>query len=131
MDIDMIIDALGISLVLAIVIVVFIAAVIYAVIKRKKGYHPENGIPEMVGRIGNQTAVANNGQIEEGIARATERGSEGTIRALYAVAAQLVRAIEDNTMTVNIGDDEIGRANDRYTARRGTNTTKGAFANAW
>ena len=91
----------------------------------------ENGIPEMVGRIGNQTAVANNGQIEEGIARATERGSEGTIRALYAVAAQLVRAIEDNTMTVNIGDDEIGRANDRYTARRGTNTTKGAFANAW
>ena len=48
MDIDMIIDALGISLVLAIVIVVFIAAVIYAVIKRKKGYHPENGIPEMI-----------------------------------------------------------------------------------
>lgn len=91
----------------------------------------ENGIPEMVGRIGNQTAVANNGQIEEGIARATERGSEGTIRALYAVAAQLVRAIEDNAVSVNVGDDEIGRANDRYTARRGTNTTKGAFANAW
>ena len=30
----------------------------------------ENGIPEMVGKIGNQTAVANNGQIEQGIANA-------------------------------------------------------------
>lgn len=32
----------------------------------------ENGIPEMVGRIGNRTAVANNDQITEGIATAVE-----------------------------------------------------------
>jgi Skp family chaperone for outer membrane proteins/uncharacterized protein (DUF1499 family) len=32
----------------------------------------ENGIPEMVGRIGNRTAVANNDQITEGIASAVE-----------------------------------------------------------
>lgn len=30
----------------------------------------ENGMPEMVGKIGNQTAVANNGQIEKGIENA-------------------------------------------------------------
>lgn len=91
----------------------------------------ENGLPEMVGRIGNRAAVANNGQIEEGIARATERGNDNLIRALYAVASQLVGAIEDNAAVVSIGDDEIGRANDRYTAKRGTNGSKGAFANAW
>lgn len=33
-------------------------------------YARENGIPEMVGKIGNQTAVANNNQIEKGIADA-------------------------------------------------------------
>ena len=91
----------------------------------------ENGLPEMVGRIGNRAAVANNGQIEEGIARATERGNDNLIRALYAVASQLVGAIEDNAAVVSIGDDEIGRANDRYSAKRGTNGSKGAFANAW
>jgi hypothetical protein len=32
----------------------------------------ENGIPEMVGRWGNKTAVANNGQIREGIADAVK-----------------------------------------------------------
>lgn len=90
----------------------------------------EDGIPEMVGRIGNQAAVANNGQIEEGIARATERANEGTITALYAIAAQLVQAIEDNTTEVIIGDDQIGRANDRYKSKSGTNGSRGVFAYA-
>ena len=90
----------------------------------------ENGLPEMVGRIGNQTAVANNGQIEEGIARATERANEGTIRALYTIAERLVRAIEENATDIVIGDEQIGRANQRYNANRGTNASKGVFAYA-
>ncbi len=89
----------------------------------------ENGLPEMVGRIGSKTAVANNGQIEEGIARATERGNDNLIRALYAITGRLVGAIEDNAAIVTIGDDQIGRSNDRYQATRGTNGSKGAFAN--
>ena len=91
----------------------------------------ENKLPEMVGRIGNKTAVANNGQIEEGIARATERGNDNIIRALYSVASRLVGAIEDNAAIVTIGDDQIGRSNDRYQSTRGTNGSKGAFANEW
>lgn len=90
----------------------------------------ENGLPELVGRIGNQAAVANNGQIEEGIARATEQANEGTIRALYNVAEQLIRAIEENATEVLIGDEQIGRANDRYQSTKGTNSSRGAFAYA-
>lgn len=91
----------------------------------------ENGIPEMVGKIGARTAVANNSQIEDGIARATERANDGVIRALFAVASQLVTAIEENGNTVvNIGDDQVGRAAARYQSKSGTNASKGAFAYA-
>lgn len=46
---EFIIDALGISAVLAIFIVVFAAAIIYAVIKKKKDSdYTETGIPKMV-----------------------------------------------------------------------------------
>ena len=90
----------------------------------------ENGISEMVGRIGNRNAVANNQQIEEGIARATERANESTIRALYAVTQTLVRAIEDNATDFIIGDEQIGRANQRYQNSKGTNGSRGAFAYA-
>ena len=90
----------------------------------------ENGIPEMVGRIGTQTAVANNQQIEEGIAKATERANETTVRALYAVAQTIVRAIEEYSTSVVIGDEQIGRANQRYQSKKGTNASRGAFAYA-
>lgn len=91
----------------------------------------ENGLPEMVGRLGTRAAVANNGQIEEGIARATERGNDNLIRALYTITGRLIGAIEDNATVVAVGDEEIGRANDRYQSTRGTNGSKGAFANEW
>ncbi|MBR3147033.1 MAG: hypothetical protein IKF54_02705 [Eubacterium sp.] len=48
MDPQTMIEAVGVSLVIAVFIVVAFAAVIFAVIKRKKGYHPENGIPKRV-----------------------------------------------------------------------------------
>lgn len=91
----------------------------------------ENGINEMVGRIGNTSAVANNGQIEEGIARATERANERTVLAIYAIASQIVQAIEENSANVFIGDEEIGMANNRYQQKSGRNASKGAFANAY
>ena len=48
MDIGTIFEALGVSFVLAIVIVVIVAAIVFAVIKKKKDYHPDNGIPKLV-----------------------------------------------------------------------------------
>lgn len=91
----------------------------------------ENGLNEMVGRIGSRNAVANNGQIEEGIARATERANERTIYAMYAIANQIIQSIEDNATEVLIGDDQIGQANNRYQQKSGANSTKGAFAYAY
>lgn len=50
--------------------------------------------PEMVGRIGRQTAVANNDQIVEGIAVGVGTANEGLISAVYAAAQQIIRAVE-------------------------------------
>ncbi len=48
MDIGTIFEAVGVSFGLAVFIVVVVAAIVFAVIKRKKDYHPDNGIPKLV-----------------------------------------------------------------------------------
>ena len=53
-------------------------------IAREKG-------PELVGRIGNRTAVANNDQIISGIAQA----NEGVINAVMAIGAMITKAVND------------------------------------
>lgn len=52
--------------------------------------------PELVGTIGNQNAVANNDQIVSGIAAGVEDANQGVITTLYAIAREIVTAIEDN-----------------------------------
>lgn len=52
--------------------------------------------PELVGRIGNRTAVANNDQIVAGIAAGVEDANAGVINAVYAVANQIIGAIREN-----------------------------------
>lgn len=72
----------------------------------------ENGIPEMIGRIGNQTAVANNDQITTAVAQAVYAA---TVRANKETQSQ-------NTTIVNLGNKtlysdmgkRISRTNDRY-----------------
>lgn len=68
---------------------------------------------EMVGNIGNQTAVANNDQIVQGI-------EDGVRSAVAEVLAPYLSQIERNTretankdMTVRIGDRDIAKANNR------------------
>lgn len=68
---------------------------------------------EMVGNIGNQTAVANNDQIVQGI-------ESGVRSAVAEVLAPYLSQIERNTretankdMTVRIGDRDIAKANNR------------------
>lgn len=78
----------------------------------------ENGIPEMVGRIGNQTAVANNDQIEASLTNAL----------LYALDKSGSNKSNPQKIVVNIGNrkvyegvgEHIDNENDRY----GTNYVK-------
>lgn len=52
--------------------------------------------PEMVGSIGNRTAVANNDQIVEGIAAGVEDANTIVVNAIYAGISQVIGAIREN-----------------------------------
>ena len=65
--------------------------------------------------------------IEEAVARVTGEQSERMVAALYT----LIEIVEQKDLNVQIGDDEIGRANARYTQNRGVQVNTGAFANAY
>lgn len=82
---------------------------------------------EMVGAIGNRTAVANNDQIVEGISAGVANANDGVIAAIYA----LMNIIEDKDLSVSIGNDVIGRSYDRYSRNRGVRVNSGAFSNAY
>lgn len=84
--------------------------------------------PELVGRIGNRTAVANNDQIVDGIASA----NEGVINAIYAMAQQIVTAIENQDTSVNLDGYQLARRTyngmKRYEARKGESlVTRGNY----
>lgn len=70
----------------------------------------ENGIPEMVGRMGSRTAVANNYQIVEGVAAGVESANEDMITAFYAMGQQIVRAINEKEMNAYIDTRRISTA---------------------
>lgn len=65
--------------------------------------------------------------IEEAVARVTGEQSERMVAALYT----LIEIVEQKDLNVQIGDDDIGRANARYTQNRGVQVNTGAFANAY
>lgn len=98
------------------------------------GFPPEGQLfisreagPEMVGTIGGQTAVANNDQIVAGITSGVASANGAVVAALNV----LINAVNSKDLTVAIGDDDIGRANARYTSSRGVSVNRGAFANAY
>lgn len=90
----------------------------------------ENG-PELVGQIGRRTAVANSEQITTGITNGVREGNGDLIEALFAVCEQLLQGMENNRAQVYIGDDDIGRANERYERSRGQRVDTGPFADAY
>lgn len=83
--------------------------------------------PELVGSIGNKTAVANNEQIVEGIQAGVTMANDGVIAAIY----ELLNAVIEKDTSIFIGDDQIGRSYDRYSRSRGVRVNTGAFANAY
>ena len=72
----------------------------------------ENGLNEMVGRIGNHHAVANNDQIVAGITSGVYQANEEQ-NALLREQNSLLRQLLEKDMSVNIGDRDIARANIR------------------
>lgn len=73
--------------------------------------------PELVGRIGNRTAVANNAQIVAGISEGVEEANMGVVNAIYAVANQIVGAIKSNGGS-GVDWDSITRQISRTQARQ-------------
>lgn len=71
----------------------------------------ENGVPELVGNIGNQTAVASGTEIT-GISNAIYDTAQTEI-ALLREQNNLLMELLRKDMSVNIGDREIARANAR------------------
>ena len=64
--------------------------------------------PELVGRIGNRTAVANNDQIVDGITYGVATANQPVISAIYAMAQQVVRAVESNGGDVYLDGAKVG-----------------------
>ena len=83
--------------------------------------------PELVGTIRNRTAVANNDQIVQGISDGVQDANSAVVDAIYT----LIGVVQDKETTVVVGDDAIGRANDRYQRTRGVAVNRGAFANSY
>lgn len=63
--------------------------------------------PELVGRIGNRTAVANNDQIVQGITYGVSNANGQVVNALYAVASQIVRAVESSGGDIYVGGKRV------------------------
>lgn len=63
--------------------------------------------PELVGQIGNRTAVANNDQIVQGIAAGVENANEDVVSAILAMAARLERAIQENSGSPTYFDGQL------------------------
>lgn len=74
----------------------------------------ENGIPELVGSMGNQTAVANNAQIVEGIASGVESAMDNTNSVILQMANAIVNAIAEKQINTQvISDRDIYRSAER------------------
>ncbi|WP_075678497.1 hypothetical protein [Roseburia sp. 831b] len=72
----------------------------------------ENGINEMVGQIGSHHAVANNDQIVAGIKNGVYQANEEQ-NALLREQNSLLKQLLEKDTSVNIGDRDIARANER------------------
>lgn len=66
--------------------------------------------PELVGTIGNRTAVANNDQIVAGIASGVASANDVLISAVYSVAQQVIQAINEKDTSTYIDSKKITTA---------------------
>lgn len=87
----------------------------------------ENG-PELIGQIGNRTAVVNNDQIVSGIAEA----NNGVINAVMAMGQAIVKAINDQETSVQLDGKVVSRAlysyNQQVSREKGSRLVTGGVA---
>ena len=76
--------------------------------------------PELVGRIGNRTAVANGDQIVSGIQVGVETANAPMVSVLYQLL-DVAERIAEKDNTVQIGDEVIGASANRYNSNKGYN----------
>lgn len=75
--------------------------------------------PELVGRIGNRSAVANNDQIIAGIAAGVEDANEAVVNAIYSGINQVIGAIRENrSANGTVNWDAVVRKISRTQARQ-------------
>lgn len=87
-------------------------------------YANENGVPEMVGRIGNRTAVANNDQIVEAVA-------DGVAAVLEVYIPQIVQAIREGSDTpIQIDGKTVAKIVNRHNRESGASIFGGSVVNA-
>ena len=65
--------------------------------------------PEMVGSMGRHTAVANNDQIVSGISSGVSDANKDLINVVYAVAQQIIQAINDKDSGVYLDKARVGQ----------------------
>lgn len=65
--------------------------------------------PELVGRIGHRTAVANGDQIINGIANGVASANEGVQSAVYQMANMIVHAINSKDMDISLDGKSLAR----------------------
>lgn len=63
--------------------------------------------PELVGRIGSKTSVANNDQIVSGIAAGVHDANQDLISAAYAIGTQIITAIRENGGDVYLDGEKV------------------------
>lgn len=74
--------------------------------------------PELVGRMGTRTAVANNDQITAGIAAAVSSGNGDVVNALYAVCNRVISAIDEKDMNAYLDTRKVTDETTRTQNRR-------------
>ena len=74
--------------------------------------------PELVGTIGNRTAVVNNDQIVESVSAGVEMANDGVINAIMAGTAQVVGAIREGSRDGGTDWDVVASALTRWQGRQ-------------
>lgn len=74
--------------------------------------------PEMVGRIGGKSAVANNDQIVAGISAGVRNANDEVVSAVFAVAQQIITAINENGGDVYLDGTKVGQKTTEVQNRR-------------
>lgn len=73
--------------------------------------------PELVGKIGQKTAVANNDQITSGIADGVRDANTDVVNAVYAMANMIVKAVEEKDTDINLDGQSLARGIQPYQNR--------------